>query len=195
MLIPPRKEARIEEWSLWARRFFVSVLERVDAGHRGGRRLFASPRGRQACKKKCRRLCYARALELGFACRHPASLKVAEGTAILPDCQARSPWWLLTVDLPKAGLDAPLRGCLNIPLPGLLPRWRRRRPLIHRASWAGDCRDGFASCRWSGLDTGSRPLCSEANADRAPPKQRPIARPSFTSLGARLDSRRTGATG
>ncbi|MEO8530460.1 MAG: methionyl-tRNA formyltransferase, partial [Deltaproteobacteria bacterium] len=55
--------------------------------------------------------------------------------------------------LPKAVLDAPKRGCLNIHA-SLLPRWRGAAP-IHRAIMAGDQVTGISIMQMDeGLDTG-----------------------------------------
>lgn len=55
--------------------------------------------------------------------------------------------------LPKAILDAPVHGCLNIHA-SLLPRWRGAAP-IHRAILAGDTETGITIMQMDvGLDTG-----------------------------------------
>lgn len=55
--------------------------------------------------------------------------------------------------LPRAALDIPLRGCLNIHA-SLLPRWRGAAP-IQRAIEAGDAETGICIMRMeAGLDTG-----------------------------------------
>lgn len=55
--------------------------------------------------------------------------------------------------LPKAILDAPKQGCINIHA-SLLPRWRGAAP-IHRAIWAGDEETGITLMQMDqGLDTG-----------------------------------------
>ena len=55
--------------------------------------------------------------------------------------------------LPKAILDAPKMGCINIHA-SLLPRWRGASP-IHRAVWAGDAQSGVTLMQMDeGLDTG-----------------------------------------
>lgn len=58
--------------------------------------------------------------------------------------------------LPRAVLDAPAHGCLNLHA-SLLPRWRGAAP-IQRAVMAGDCATGVSIMRMDeGLDTG--PVC------------------------------------
>src|SRR6056297_2103281 len=55
--------------------------------------------------------------------------------------------------LPRAVLDAPAKGCLNIHA-SLLPRWRGAAP-IHRAIMAGDAETGICIMQMdAGLDTG-----------------------------------------
>ena len=55
--------------------------------------------------------------------------------------------------LPKALLDMPKHGCINIHA-SLLPRWRGAAP-IHRAIWAGDDETGVTLMKMDeGLDTG-----------------------------------------
>jgi methionyl-tRNA formyltransferase len=55
--------------------------------------------------------------------------------------------------LPKAVLDAPKHGCLNIHA-SLLPRWRGASPIQH-AIWKGDTESGVTIMRMEqGLDTG-----------------------------------------
>ena len=56
--------------------------------------------------------------------------------------------------LPKAVLDAPRLGCINVH-GSLLPRWRGAAP-IQRAIWAGDAETGITIMQMDeGLDTGA----------------------------------------
>lgn len=101
-----------------------------------------------------------RAEALGLPVRHPASLKGAETqaefAALKADVAVVVAYGLI---LPKAVLDAPVRGCLNIHA-SLLPRWRGAAP-IHRAIMAGDSETGIAIMQMeAGLDTG--PVLLEA---------------------------------
>ncbi len=85
----------------------------------------------------------------------PASLKSpeaqAEFAAFKPDIAVVAAYGLL---LPKAVLDAPRLGCLNIHA-SLLPRWRGAAP-IQRAILAGDARTGITIMQMDeGLDTGA----------------------------------------
>lgn len=96
----------------------------------------------------------ARAEALGLPVRHPTSLRS-------PEAQAEFAAWGAEVAvvvaygliLPRAVLDAPRHGCLNIHA-SLLPRWRGAAP-IHRAVLAGDAETGICIMRMEeGLDTG-----------------------------------------
>lgn len=91
---------------------------------------------------------------LGLMVRCPASLKnadaQAEFAALNADVAVVAAYGLI---LPRAVLDAPARGCLNIHA-SLLPRWRGAAP-IHRAVMAGDPETGVTIMQMeAGLDTG-----------------------------------------
>jgi methionyl-tRNA formyltransferase len=90
----------------------------------------------------------------GLAVRAPKSLRdaaaQAEFKALGADLAVVAAYGLI---LPKAILDAPLRGCLNIHA-SLLPRWRGAAP-IQRAIEAGDAETGITIMVMDeGLDTG-----------------------------------------
>ena len=109
----------------------------------------------------------ARAEALGLPVRHPASLKGAEAqaefAALKADIAVVVAYGLL---LPRAVLDAPAQGCLNIHA-SLLPRWRGAAP-IHRAILAGDDATGVCIMRMeAGLDTGPVLLCRETPIGKA----------------------------
>ena len=96
----------------------------------------------------------ARAMALGLPVRHPVSLRnnaaQQELAAFGADIAVVVAYGLI---LPKAVLDIPPRGCLNIHA-SLLPRWRGAAP-IHRAIMAGDDQTGVCIMSMSeGLDTG-----------------------------------------
>jgi methionyl-tRNA formyltransferase len=85
--------------------------------------------------------------------------------------------------LPKAILDAPTHGCINIHA-SLLPRWRGAAPL-QRAIQAGDARAGVTTMQMDeGLDTGdmllwdSIPLTAETTT--------PLLHDALSHMGARL---------
>ena len=110
-------------------------------GGRRGRELVPSPVQR-------------RAEALGIPVRSPVSLKV-------PDEQAAFAAWGADVAvvaaygliLPRAVLDAPRHGCLNVH-GSLLPRWRGAAP-VQRAILAGDAKTGVGIMQMeAGLDTG-----------------------------------------
>jgi methionyl-tRNA formyltransferase len=96
------------------------------------------------------------ALELGIAVRTPRRLRgnaeEAEFFAGLNlDCAVVAAYGLI---LPKAILDAPARGCINIHA-SLLPRWRGAAP-IQAAILAGDDETGVTIMQMDeGLDTGA----------------------------------------
>ncbi|WP_293873853.1 MULTISPECIES: methionyl-tRNA formyltransferase [unclassified Sphingomonas] len=95
-----------------------------------------------------------RAEALGIAVRHPVSLKDAEAQAAFAaldaDVAVVAAYGLI---LPRAVLDAPRLGCLNVH-GSLLPRWRGAAP-VQRAILAGDAETGVGIMQMeAGLDTG-----------------------------------------
>ncbi|GHC55421.1 methionyl-tRNA formyltransferase [Neogemmobacter tilapiae] len=94
------------------------------------------------------------ALALGLPVFHPKSLKSAEAQAEFAAHQADVAVVVAYgLILPKAILDAPKHGCVNIHA-SLLPRWRGAAP-IHRAIMAGDAETGVCIMQMeAGLDTG-----------------------------------------
>ncbi|WBH16403.1 methionyl-tRNA formyltransferase [Sphingomonas radiodurans] len=95
-----------------------------------------------------------RAEALGIAVRTPVSLKRADEQAAFAgldaDVAVVAAYGLI---LPRAILDAPRQGCLNIH-GSLLPRWRGAAP-IQRAIEAGDAETGVGIMQMeAGLDTG-----------------------------------------
>jgi methionyl-tRNA formyltransferase len=110
-------------------------------GGRRGRALVLSP-------------VHARADALGIPVFTPVSLKTAEEqaafAALRADVAVVAAYGLI---LPRAILDAPRHGCLNIH-GSLLPRWRGAAP-IQRAILAGDAETGVGIMQMeAGLDTG-----------------------------------------
>ena len=96
----------------------------------------------------------SRAEDLGIEVRHPTSLKSAEEQAHFAELDADvavvAAYGLI---LPKAVLDAPEHGCLNVHA-SILPKWRGAAP-IHRAIMAGDPVTGVTIMQMeAGLDTG-----------------------------------------
>ncbi|RUO35871.1 methionyl-tRNA formyltransferase [Aliidiomarina sanyensis] len=101
------------------------------------------------------------ALKHDVPVEQPESLKSAEAQAQLAAYQADImvvvAYGLL---LPKAVLDTPRLGCVNVH-GSLLPRWRGAAP-IQRAIWAGDLETGVTIMQMDeGLDTG--PMLAKAH--------------------------------
>ena len=111
----------------------VAVLTQPDRPAGRGRRLAASP-VKQA------------ASDHGLPLLQPPSLKPPEARAVLAalnlDLMVVVAYGLI---LPKAVLDIPTHGCLNIHA-SLLPRWRGAAP-IQRALLAGDAETGITIMR------------------------------------------------
>ncbi|MDC7696917.1 methionyl-tRNA formyltransferase [Vogesella indigofera] len=94
------------------------------------------------------------ALKHGLRVEQPLTLKTPEAQALVAEVGAEvmvvAAYGLL---LPKAVLEMPARGCLNIHA-SLLPRWRGAAP-IQRAILAGDAETGITIMQMDvGLDTG-----------------------------------------
>lgn len=94
------------------------------------------------------------ALDAGIPVFQPVSLKPEDAqqelAALKPDVMIVAAYGLI---LPKAVLDIPTHGCLNIHA-SLLPRWRGAAP-IQRAIAAGDAETGITIMQMDeGLDTG-----------------------------------------
>ncbi len=135
--------------------FSVPVLDAlVRAGHEIACVYCQPPRPAGRGKKDRPSPVQARAEELGLPIRHPVSLKgdevQAEFAALKADIAVVVAYGLI---LPRAVLEAPAKGCLNIHA-SLLPRWRGAAP-IHRAIMAGDAETGICIMQMeAGLDTG-----------------------------------------
>lgn len=98
---------------------------------------------------------HAYAEEHGIPVFHPKSLKNAEAqlefASHRADVAVVAAYGLI---LPKAVLDAPKYGCINIHA-SLLPRWRGAAP-IQYAIWSGDEESGISLMQMDeGLDTGA----------------------------------------
>ena len=121
-------------------------------GGRRGRELVPSPVQR-------------RAEAMGIAVRSPPSLKGAEAQAAFAalgaDVGVVAAYGLI---LPRAVLDAPVHGCLNVH-GSLLPRWRGAAP-VQRAILAGDAETGVGIMQMeAGLDTGPVRLEGRVSVD------------------------------
>jgi methionyl-tRNA formyltransferase len=119
----------------------IAVYTQPDRPAGRGRKLTASPVKELA-------------LEHNIPVHQPVSLKgeaeQAELAALGADLMVVVAYGLL---LPKAVLDTPAKGCINVH-GSLLPRWRGAAP-IHRAVLAGDTETGITIMQMDvGLDTG-----------------------------------------
>src|SRR5688572_15468727 len=120
----------------------------------------------------------------GVPVRAPRSLRdaaaQAEFKALRADLAVVAAYGLI---LPKAVLDAPLRGCLNIHA-SLLPRWRGAAP-IQRAIEAGDAESGITIMVMDeGLDTG--PMLLKDSVPIGPATTAGALHDALGALGARL---------
>ncbi|USU12623.1 methionyl-tRNA formyltransferase [Sphingomonadaceae bacterium OTU29THOMA1] len=136
--------------------FAVPTLEAlVDAGHDVVAAYSQPPRpGGRRGRETVTSPVQSRAEALGIPVRHPVSLKGAEEQAAFADLGADvavvAAYGLI---LPRAVLDAPVHGCLNVH-GSLLPRWRGAAP-VQRAILAGDAETGVGIMQMeAGLDTG-----------------------------------------
>jgi methionyl-tRNA formyltransferase len=135
--------------------FSVPVLQSlVDAGHDVVAVYSQPPRRAGRGKALTPSPVQARAETLGIAVRTPVTLRDAEAqaefAALDADAAVVAAYGLI---LPRAVLDAPRLGCLNVHA-SLLPRWRGAAP-IQRAILAGDAETGIGIMQMeAGLDTG-----------------------------------------
>lgn len=125
-----------------------------------------------------------RALAHGLALAQPETLKTAELRAPLvaaePDLLVVVAYGLL---LPRAVLDIPRLGCINIHA-SLLPRWRGAAP-IQRAIEAGDRQTGITLMQMDeGLDTG--PMLAESRVDILDTDSAATLHDKLAASGARL---------
>jgi len=135
--------------------FSVPPLEAlVAAGHEVAAVYTQPPRPAGRGKKERPSPVETQALKMGLTVRHPASLKSPDEQAAFSDLKADIAVVVAYgLILPRAILEAPVRGCLNIHA-SLLPRWRGAAP-IHRAVMAGDRETGVGIMQMeAGLDTG-----------------------------------------
>jgi methionyl-tRNA formyltransferase len=120
----------------------------------------------------------------GIPVRAPKTLRDAgaqqEFRALRADLAVVAAYGLI---LPKAILDAPLRGCLNIHA-SLLPRWRGAAP-IQRAIEAGDAKTGITIMVMDeGLDTG--PMLLKESMPIGPSDTAGTLHDTLAALGATL---------
>lgn len=125
------------------------------------------------------------AMDLGLEVRTPARVKReaaahAAFAALDLDIAVVAAYGLI---LPKAMLDAPRRGCLNIHA-SLLPRWRGAGP-IQAAILAGDAASGITIMQMEeGLDTG--PMLLVEATPITPRMTTPDLHDALAEIGARL---------
>ena len=139
----------------------VALKALVDAGHEVVAVYSQPPRPKGRGMETQKSPVHLLAEEQGIAVRTPTSLRAAEPaaafTALQPDIAVVAAYGLI---LPRAVLDAPRHGCLNIHA-SLLPRWRGAAP-IQRAIMAGDQETGVTIMQMEeGLDTGPMLLKEE----------------------------------
>lgn len=165
--------------------FAVPVLEAVaSAGHEIAAAYTRAPAAAGRGMKPRPSPVQTAAAARGIAVRSPATFRAAEEreafAALGADVAVVVAYGLL---LPKALLDAPRFGCLNVHA-SLLPRWRGAAP-IHRAVMAGDAETGVAVMRMEeGLDTG--PVALEARVPIGPDATTGDLHDPLAAEGARL---------
>ena len=141
------------------------------------------PAGRGQALRQCP--VHEAALALGLEVRTPARMRTdaaahAGFAALELDAAVVAAYGLI---LPRAMLDAPRRGCLNIHA-SLLPRWRGAGP-IQAAILAGDAESGITIIQMeTGLDTGPM-LLREATAI-GPQTTASSLHDTLSEMGARL---------
>ena len=164
--------------------FSVPILQAlVDAGHDVVASYSQPPRRSGRGKALTPTPVHARADSLGIAVRTPVTLRDPEAQAEFADFGAEiavvAAYGLI---LPRAVLDAPAHGCLNVHA-SLLPRWRGAAP-IQRAILAGDAATGVCIMQMeAGLDTGPVLLRDETPIDR---KTAGTLTDELSAMGGRL---------
>ncbi|TPG21576.1 methionyl-tRNA formyltransferase [Sphingomonas koreensis] len=164
--------------------FSVPVLQALlDAGHEIVAVYTQPPRPAGRGKRLVPSPVQARAEALGLTVRSPVSLKGAEEQAafatVRADVAVVAAYGLI---LPRAVLDAPTQGCLNVHA-SLLPRWRGAAP-IQRAILAGDAETGVCIMQMeAGLDTGPVRMIQRTPIDD---KTAGVLTEELSAIGARL---------
>jgi methionyl-tRNA formyltransferase len=164
--------------------FAVPTLQAlVDAGHEIAAVYSQPPRPANRGKKLTPSPVQQLAEKLGLAVRTPVSLKGEDEKAAFAaldlDACVVAAYGLI---LPRAVLDAPRHGCLNIH-GSLLPRWRGAGP-VQRAILAGDATTGVTIMQMeAGLDTGPMLLKGETSVEG---KTAGELTAEIAELGARL---------
>lgn len=165
--------------------FSVPALRALAAAHQVVAVYCQPPRPAHRGQKETPCPVHRAALDLGIPVRTPARVRkdVAEHEAFAAldaDVAVVAAYGLI---LPRAMLDAPRRGCLNIHA-SLLPRWRGAAP-IHAAVLAGDAEAGITIMRMEeGLDTG--PMLLKEAIPLPPRITTPELHDALAAMGARL---------
>jgi len=162
----------------------VALKALIDAGHDIVAVYSQPPRPKGRGMDTQKSPVHAFADEQGIAVRTPASLKnadeIAAFQALHADVAVVAAYGLI---LPKAILDAPRYGCLNIHA-SLLPRWRGAAP-IQRAIMAGDIETGVTIMQMEeGLDTG--PMLLKESVPIARDMNTGALHDALAEIGARL---------
>ena len=155
----------------------------VEAGHEIAAVYSQPPRPAHRGKKLTPSPVHQLAEELGLEVRTPVSLKGEEEKAAFAaldlDACVVAAYGLI---LPRAVLDAPRHGCLNVH-GSLLPRWRGAAP-VQRAILAGDESTGVTIMQMeAGLDTGPMLLKGETPVSG---KTAGVLTQEIAELGAQL---------
>lgn len=164
--------------------FSVPLLDAlVEAGHEIVAIYTQPPRPAGRGKRMVPSPVQARAEVLGLPVRSPVSLRGQEEQAAFAALSAEAAvvaaYGLI---LPKAVLEAPAHGCLNVHA-SLLPRWRGAAP-IQRAILAGDAETGVCIMQMeAGLDTGPVRLTGRTPIDG---KTAGELTAELSAMGARL---------
>lgn len=154
----------------------------IEAGHEIAA-VYSQPprpagRGRKLTPTPVHRAAEARGLTVRFPASFKAPGAVADFAGLKADAAVVVAYGLI---LPKAILDAPRYGCLNIHA-SILPRWRGAAP-IQRAILAGDARTGVSIMQMDqGLDTG--PVILERRTDIAPRETAASLHDRLSAMGA-----------
>jgi methionyl-tRNA formyltransferase len=165
--------------------FSVPALDAlVEAGHEIAAVYTQPPRPAGRGQKDRTSPVHLRAEALGLPVRHPRTLRTPEAqtnfAALGADIAVVVAYGLI---LPRAVLDAPRLGCLNIHA-SLLPRWRGAAP-IHRAVLAGDAETGVCIMAMEeGLDTG--PVLLRAATPIGPTETTGDLHDRLSAIGAML---------
>ena len=165
--------------------FAVPALKAlVEAGHDVVAVYTRAPKPAGRGQQERRTPVHELALSLNLAVRTPKGLRSEEEAASFKALDLDA---AVVVSyghiLPKAFLEAPVLGCINIH-GSLLPRWRGAAP-IHRAILAGDAETGVTIMRMDeGLDTGPMLLAESTSISAADTAE--TVHDRLAELGGRL---------